>query len=199
MMLGLSKLCICLGGKWNLKLKKKISSESVKWTRNDPISSDLSQRIILIYPTDQTIIIPTDFPFFFLLFGTPWQLKTQTLCTKQASGCSLQAEFCHAGWEPAAFHPSHRQGISANLPLPLIISQVSSVPIRTFEEQCLMFSSEVTVRKWRAFILSYLQKGGGWHMQNGVFSHSNTQKKRNLSVTSQEVVCYSWTSKKREY
>lgn len=64
MMLGLSKLCICLGGKWNLKLKKKISSESVKWTRNDPISSDLSQRIILIYPTDQTIIIPTDFPFF---------------------------------------------------------------------------------------------------------------------------------------
>lgn len=178
MMLGLSKLCICLGGKWNLKLKKKnqqrISKMDQEWSHFfwfiPEDNTDLSHRSNNHYPHW--------FPFFFLLFGTPWQLKTQTLCTKQASGCSLQAEFCHAGWESAAFHPSHRQGISANLPLPLIISQVSSVPIRTFEEQCLMFSSEVTVRKWRAFILSYLQKGGGWHMQNGVFSHSNTKKKK---------------------
>lgn len=102
MMLGLSKLCICLGGKWNLKLKKKISSESVKWTRNDPISSDLSQRIILIYPTDQTIIIPTDFPFFFCCSEPPDNWKR-----KHYAPNKLLAALCRLNFAMQDGNPQH--------------------------------------------------------------------------------------------
>lgn len=129
MILGLSESCICLGGKWILKFK----NNSAENQQNGPgmIPSNpppqlvplipfllttiyLSQGIMLIYPTDQPIVNPTDFLSFSCL-EDPDNQKCQQL----HQSCSLQAETWRAGWEPAAFHGSISQtGDFSKLPSP---------------------------------------------------------------------------------
>lgn len=79
MILGLSESCICLGGNWILKFKKNSAGNQQNGPGMIPSNPPpqlvplipfllttiyLSQGIMLIYPTDQPIVNPTDFLSF---------------------------------------------------------------------------------------------------------------------------------------
>lgn len=127
----------------------------------------------------------------------------QTTWTKQTFGCCFQAEIWRAGWEPSASRGSITQtGNFSKFPSPFD----HLTGLICFYHNFWRGKSDVSLwsrrEKVKSFYFNFPFERRRLTRAKCSFlvvplSHFQDEK-RNLSVTSQEVVCYSWAGKKKK-